>query len=335
MNLLRIIESTLPAATAPALDRHAAIARIDGWNVETVYVPRRDSKNNPRGVVNIAESVIWPWLAKNPERPHVFVVGDVPMPRSGFNLNPDGHSDTTGAYPCPGYWASGDQTGWTDTQNNTGFPSKPVFEHTAGDYVWDQNHLPAPARCAVGILNLTPSVKNARWGFTGPQSTWVEQAYNRYFDALACWKCSITRASQIFAHGHYQAPRADTRWLTNTNPEQPVFKTGDEFGRSPGPYGFMYDFKGLPSNGDFWFKREKPVAAVYLTWESYQTDFNASRLQNALLSGSAAVAPVGFEWDMRGALEKTIGELWQQNATQGRTAWIALYGDPTFKFNNL
>jgi hypothetical protein len=34
---------------------------------------------------------------------------------------------------------------------------------------------------------------------------------------------------------------------------------------------------------------------------------------------------------MSGWQTKTIGELWQQSATQGRKAWIALYGDPTFK----
>jgi len=331
--LLRIIESTLPYALRDTLDAHAAAARVDGWNVIDAFASRRDDKN-PRGVVDIAENIIWPAIAAH-ENLHVFAIGDLPIPRSGFALNPDGHPENNGAYPCPTYWASGSQVGWTDTLNNTGFPSKPVFEHAAGDCVWDQDILPASARCAIGILNLTPAAKNKAWGFAGPTSTWVIQAYRRYFDSLLAWKTSAIRPVAPFAHGHGLTPTGDQRWLLNTDPAQTVFRNATQPRAFDGPYGYFYDVKGLPTNGDFWFKRRTPVAAVYLEFESYQTDWTSSRLQNALLTGSAAAAPVGFEWNVADWREKTVGELWMQSARQGRRPWISLYGDPTFKLNVL
>jgi hypothetical protein len=328
MNLLRIIESTLPVELASTLEAHAAQCRVDGWSVETFYVPRRDPKNNGLGVVDIAHDIIWPWLESNPERPHVMVIGDVPIPRSGLNLNPDGHSDTTGAYPCPTYWAGGTPLGWTDTGENSGFPSKPIFEHVAGDYIWDQNILPVSARCAVGILNLFAASKNRAWEFDGPQSTWLCQAYQRYFDGLMRWKQSAIRPKATFGHGSYQA--FNQAWLSSTDTNQPCFKNSDG-SKALAPFGALYDFKALPPSGTFWYTRHEPVAAVYLSYESYQTLGDATRNINPLMTGSVAAFPVGFEIDMSGWQTKTIGELWQQSATQGRKAWIALYGDPTFK----
>lgn len=332
-SLLRVIDATLPIELRTSLDQHADDAQRAGWLVQDVYVAPSDAKR-PLEVVELAESVIWPAVRAHSNTLHVFLIGNVPLPRSGFAQNPDGHSDTSGAYPAPVYYAMPDST-WTDERDNTGFNSRPLQQNMPGDGRFDQDRRPdGEVRAAIGVLKLSPAVRNKNWGFAGPQSLWEIEAYRRYFDALHQWRTGKVLPKHQWGCGA-GIGSPSSMWLRQTSTNQPVWKsTTSPVGfETRLPYGAVYDFKGLPNNGVFWFERKVPVAALYLMWESYQTDFNTTRVINPLLSGSVASAPVGYAWIMEGWETKTIGELWKQSAEKSVNPWVALYGDPTFRLN--
>lgn len=325
MTLLRIIESTFPIGCSWFLDRHAATARTEGWSVHTIQWPRNNPKD-PQRFAKLKEEIA---KYRRFDDLHVMLIGDLPLPFSGFQNNPDGHTETTGAYQCPAYYVT-DNEGWTDERNNTGFPSKPAHEHVAGDGVLDQDTLPSSAWAAVGVVNLTPASKNANWPLGPVDSERIIRAYEIYFNHLHKWKTGEytvkTPLSLTAFNGAY-----NTTWLNSTDDSQPRFQKYTTLIDDAAPFGIMADFKVIPSNGPVWYKRTKPLAFFYLQWESYQTLWNTTRNQHPLMSGCAACAPVYWMWDMSGWFSKTVGQLWQQSAKQGAQVWISLFGDPTVK----
>ena len=335
---LRVIEATLPIEARDALDLHAADLQAAGWKVQDAYVAPSDAKA-PLGAQEIARTVVWPAIRAHGSTwtnvLHVFFIGDLPLPRSGFAQNPDGHHDTSGAYPAPVYYAMPDAV-WTDERDNTAFRSRPLQQNRPGDGRFDQDRRPAgEIRAAIGILNLTPAIKNRSWGYTGSQSLWEAQAYRRYFDALHCWRTGQLKPKHPWGVGSGLG-QPSTQWLNQTDAQQPTWRSTS----SPGgfeactPFGAVYDFKGVPANGTFWFTRTAPVAAVYFTWESYQSDASATRIINPLMTGSVASAPIGFAWSLAGWQTNTLGQLWIQSAAASPNPWVALYGDPTFRLAN-
>lgn len=328
MTLLRIIESTLPVSIGDALDLHAANRRAAGWTVDDVFTSRA-SKDDPEQVGRLAMQ-IQEW-ASGKERPHVFIIGDIPVPRSGIYQNPDGHETTAGAYPCPAYWATVDESLWTD-ELATNPSTRPQYRNTKWDGIYDQDRLPASANVAIGVLNLK-SGANAAWGFDSSRTDWVGDAYLRYFTNLNQWHRGAFFPKTVFGHARMNSANPSESWVGQTDRNQTVWSRSitprpvDD----DGPFGAFMDLKGLPNNGTFWTARTKPLAAFYLSYESYQTAFPASRLLNPLMSGSACTAPLGPMWSMAGWQTKTVGELWQQSAIKGASPALALYGDPTFR----
>lgn len=325
MTLLRIIESTLPIGCSWVLDRHAATARLGGWTVHTIQWPRNNPRDPQRFAALKAEIAKYRHFADL----HVMLIGDLPLPFSGFQNNPDGHPETTGAYQCPAYYVT-DNEGWTDERNNTGYPSRPVHKHVAGDGILDQDKLPSSAWAAVGVVNLTPASRNASWRLGAVDSERVIRAYERYFDHLHKWN---TGEYQVKAHCGVTAfnQSYNTNWLNATNPDQPKFNRYNAQFEECTPFGLIADFKVVPPNGTAWYNRTKPLAFFYLQLESYQTLWNTTRNQHPLMSGCAVCAPVYWMWDMSGWLNKTVGQLWQQSAKQGAQVWISLFGDPTVR----
>ncbi len=321
MTLLRLIESTLPVSLSDSLDRHAARLRSEGWRVEDRFAVRtKDAAADVRQV----KTLIHEWLAENPARPHVFVIGDLPMPRSGIDQNPDGHENTAGAYPCPAYWVTSD-AGWTDQRSNTR-PVKPTYLNLPGDSVWDQDTIPEAPLAAIGILNLKPG-SSATWLAGTARTWWTHEAYRRWFALNHDWRRGAIEPRTRFGCAR-NTPNPPEFWLEQTTRDQSLYKLDTV--ETGAPFGAFFDTKGLPPNGTFWFQRRQPLAAFYLTYESYQTAYPCSRLVNALMTGSVCAAPLGPLWNLEGWQTKTVGELWQQTARPGQSAALALYGDPTF-----
>lgn len=344
MKLLRIIDNKLAPGIAGDLATHKSDLVARGWTVEDVLVAPDNPKKFPFAHRDIAQNIIWPRAKADPTL-HVFCIGKVPLPRSGFRQNPDGHANTSGAYPCTLYYAIPSDK-WTDLLDNSGYKPTAAFLNKPGDGIWDQDTAPGrtnyagqevggDALCAVGYLNLTPG-KNKNWNLGPDKTQWQNECYHRYFKYLREWRTGSRKPRTRFGFGHYQGHGVDSTWSAMTTPNQTSWKNPlipcDVDTCSP--FMAFYDFKAMPANGDWWFKRTSPFAQLYLEWESYQTDWKSSRLINALMTGSVAAVPVAWQFDMTGLESKTLGQLWMQSASRGLGSnHLVLYGDPTSTLN--
>ncbi len=113
----------------------------------------------------------------------VFIIGHVPVPRSG-NLAPDGHGDHFGSWVADVYY--GDVNGnWTDNSLITQSASYPANWNVVGDGKFDQTTIPSPVELAVGRVDMFDL-----WTF--PQNETV--LMGNYLNKLHDWKVKLYTA---------------------------------------------------------------------------------------------------------------------------------------------
>ena len=346
---LRVIESTLPVALSGALAQHEADLKAEGWEVETIYSSRRDPVKLFQHV-ELAQREIWPRVRANTNL-HVFFIGKLPMPRSGYASNPDGHSDTRGAYACTAYYAM-PSDGWTDVMDNTGIAMRPSMINRPGDGKFDQdtapgnrdefgNELGGDALASVGFLDLSFGAPRT-FGSTLSTEEFLIDRYLRYFALLHRYRTGEWRPKTQVAHMAYDGrPWSEVEaWATRT-----VGATNYQFFRSystsktqsftveqRASFGLVIDFKVTPSTGKTWTSRTKEWAVFDLYYGSYQVDFGSPRLVNPLLSGALATGCFTWNrWKLDGLYEgATLGEVWRQSVSRSPgNVFRVLYGDPT------
>ncbi|MBK8498064.1 MAG: hypothetical protein IPL52_04425 [Flavobacteriales bacterium] len=145
--LVLLVESVLAAGLAPELDQLQTDLEGDGWIVLRHDVSAGASPVSVRAVI-IADHAADPGRVKA-----VYIVGHVPVPYSG-DVNPDGHIEHLGAWPCDGYY--GDMDGaWTDTQVNNTSASYTRNHNVPGDGKFDQSDMPSPVELQVGRVDLS------------------------------------------------------------------------------------------------------------------------------------------------------------------------------------
>jgi chitodextrinase len=346
---LRVIESTLPVALSEALAQHEADLKAEGWKVETIYTSRRDPVKLFQHV-ELAQREIWPRVRANTNL-HVFFIGKLPMPRSGYASNPDGHTDTRGAYACTAYYAM-PSDGWTDVLDNTGIAMRPAMINGPGDGKFDQdtapgnrdefgNELGGDALASVGFLDLSFGAPRT-FGSTLSTEEFLIDRYLRYFAQLHRYRTGEWRPKTPVAHMAYDGrPWSDVEtWATRT-----VGTSSYRFFRSystsktqsftveqSASFGLVLDFKVTPSTGTVWTSRSKEWAVFDLYYGSYQVDFGSPRLVNPLLSGALATGCFTWNrWNLDGLFEgATLGEVWRQSVSRSPgNVFRVLYGDPT------
>lgn len=346
---LRVIESTLPVALSGALAQHEADLKAEGWEVETIYTSRRDPVKLFQHV-ELAQREIWPRVRANTNL-HVFFIGKLPMPRSGFASNPDGHSDTRGAYACTAYYAMPSDE-WTDVMDNSGIAVRPAMINRPGDGKFDQDTAPGnrdefgdelggDALAGVGFLDLSFGAPRT-FGSTLSTEDFLIDRYLRYFNQLHRYRTGQWRPKTQVAHMAYDGrPWSDVEtWVTRT-----VGTSNYRFFRSystsksqsftaeqSASFGLVLDFKVTPSTGTVWTSRSKEWAVFDLYYGSYQVDFGSPRLVNPLLSGALATGCFTWNrWKLDGLFDgATLGEVWRQSVSRSPgNVFRVLYGDPT------
>jgi len=346
---LRVIESTLPVALSGALAQHEADLKAEGWEVETIYTSRRDPVKLFQHV-ELAQREIWPRVRANTNL-HVFFIGKLPMPRSGYTSNPDGHTDTRGAYACTAYYAM-PSDGWTDVLDNTGIAMRPAMLNRPGDGKFDQdtapgnrdefgNELGGDALASVGFLDLSFGAPRT-FGSTLSTEDFLIDRYLRYFAQLHRYRTGEWRPKTQVAHMAYDGrPWSDVEaWATRTvGSENYQFfrsyttsKTQSFTVEQRASFGLVIDFKVTPSTGTVWTSRSKEWAVFDLYFGSYQVDFGSPRLVNPLLSGALATGCFTWNrWILDGLFEgATLGEVWRQSVSRSPgNVFRVLYGDPT------
>lgn len=330
--LLRLVEAGLAQALAPELEQHEADLRQQGWTVETVPVDRRSARR-PLAHVELATQVVWPRLTPD-EDLYVFLIGECPMPYSGFAINPDGHAGTAGAYACTAYYATPSEL-WTDQLNNSGLNPNPRQRNLPGDGKFDQEMLPGVPQACVGFLDLS-SLNPRSWGSEQLKPAFVLQKYRQWFALSHGYRHGRWAVRHLTANGSWTGRPAQgfSDWSWKEYGVEPRFFAGpwNPFGAATdAPFGIVSDFKALAVPASWWAERRGPWSVLYLYYGSRQIDFGTQQMTHPLGAGALATGSNGFgHWDLEDAAGRTLGEVWKRTLLSSPFSMpVNLYGDPT------
>jgi hypothetical protein len=144
--MILLVDNTFTSSLSSELAQLTKDLRADGWAVLRSDVGRTASVSSVRNAV-IAHYNSDPTNVKA-----VYIIGHVPVPYSG-NINPDGHSEHQGAWPCDGYYGEMNGT-WTDNSVNNNAAQRSANRNVPGDGKFDQSTFPSSVELQVGRVDL-------------------------------------------------------------------------------------------------------------------------------------------------------------------------------------
>ena len=145
--MVLLVDNDIAGGLTAELDQLATDLQDDGWGVIRHNVSRSTSVPNVRALVQGDYNA-------DPENVKaVYIIGHVPVPYSG-RLNPDGHSDHLGAWPCDGYYGEMDGT-WTDNSVNITSSQLDRNYNVPGDGKFDQSDYPSAIELEVGRIDFS------------------------------------------------------------------------------------------------------------------------------------------------------------------------------------
>ncbi|MBP6311371.1 MAG: T9SS type A sorting domain-containing protein [Flavobacteriales bacterium] len=143
--LILLVESSAAASLVSELAEVEEDLLADGWIVKRHDVLSSASVNSVRTLVRTD------YNAAPTEVKAVYVIGHVPVPYSG-SVNPDGHPEHRGAWPCDGYYGEMNGT-WTDNSVNTAASNFSWNHNVPGDGKFDQSDFPSAVELQVGRVD--------------------------------------------------------------------------------------------------------------------------------------------------------------------------------------
>lgn len=143
--IILLVDNAVASGLSTQLTQLQNDLKADGWVVVRHDIATGSSVSSVRNVVAAD------YNADATNTKAVYIIGHVPVPRSG-NIAPDGHTDQhQGAWPCDGYYGEVNGT-WTDnTVNNTS--GWPYVVNIPGDGRFDQDSPPNTVELQVGRVD--------------------------------------------------------------------------------------------------------------------------------------------------------------------------------------
>ncbi|MBS1944463.1 MAG: fibronectin type III domain-containing protein, partial [Bacteroidetes bacterium] len=143
--MVLLVDNDITGALTAELQQLEEDLRNDGWGILRHNVARTMQVPAVRALVQADYNAA-------PDRVKaVYIVGHVPVPYSG-KLNPDGHDDHLGAWPCDGYY--GEMNGsWTDNSVNVSAGQTSRSYNVPGDGKFDQSDFPSAVELQVGRVD--------------------------------------------------------------------------------------------------------------------------------------------------------------------------------------
>ena len=340
MNILLVIDRTLPIELAPLIDQHGCILQAEGFKVDYCYAPRAN-RNSPLAHQQLAQNIIWPWVRKYAPNGYVQFIGDLPMPTTGISTNPDGHTDTAGDYACTAYYGCPDGR-WTDERSNAGRPAKSGQVNLPGDGAFDQQQAPGPDSevgqlCArIGWLNLS-RFNSRQWlrpDLVGID--WIIHCYRRYFERNWAYRLGHWKVRTLTGHGSVDRPIGFFQELGQKLGSYHYWGRDPARAEDQAPYAVTMDYKSMDNR---WTQRPpSPFSVIDLTWGSYQIDDGTKRTVEPLYNAVLAVGSMGRGWDLTKVFAPNVrlGDLWFDTLTRGQSGLTpVLYGDCTLTLPSL
>lgn len=155
--IILLIDATMETPLTIELEQLKRDLTGEGWCVEEVFVARVDGWDSGNAVIQVKQQIqtVYNAAPANDKPSHLFIIGHVPVPRSGLDVQPpDGHTGSNGAVGSDTYYADLDGT-YTDT--STFDPSYSLYDTNAinfpNDFKWDQDFIPSELELAFGRID--------------------------------------------------------------------------------------------------------------------------------------------------------------------------------------
>jgi hypothetical protein len=148
--IIFVLDTTHKSALSAELLQQKMDMIGDGWRVHTVEVSPTTS------VPNVKQQIIDIYEKYPSEVNALYLFGNVPVPYSG-RLNPDGHGDHIGAWPCDGFYGDVlDYTdNWSDVSVSDVSASRLENRNSPFDGKYDQSVFPTDVELEVGRTDLS------------------------------------------------------------------------------------------------------------------------------------------------------------------------------------
>lgn len=237
--MILLVAQDIPTNLASKYFRLKKELTNEGWFVNELIVPKATSWDSGNQVVTIKTQIQNIYnAAPTTDKPKVlFILGHVPMPRSGSAnvVAPDDHSQNAGARGCDGYYADMDGV-YTDTATfNPGGLTTPLAINQPNDFKWDQDYFPSNLEMAFGrvdfadITDVTTSelglienyldrlsnYRNVNTGFDMGDKSAFNLGYNNSNDASYRTLLNVSKPENVYqktdASNHNQ-------WVQNNGP---------------------------------------------------------------------------------------------------------------------
>ena len=144
---LILVDSMLTDPLSFEIQRLMNDIRGDGWTVTMRSCPRSEE------VPNIKTKILDWWIADPLATSTVLILGHVAVPYSG-DINPDGHGNHKGAWPCDAYYGDIHEQNWTDFSINNTSSADARNHNVPGDGKFDQSIIPTEVEFQVGRVDL-------------------------------------------------------------------------------------------------------------------------------------------------------------------------------------
>lgn len=237
--MILLVAQDIPTNLATKYFRLKKELTNEGWFVNELVVPKATSWDSGNQVVTIKTQIqnIYNAAQTNDKPKVLFILGHVPMPRSGSAnvVAPDDHSQNAGARGCDGYYADMDGV-YTDTATfNPGGLTTPLAINQPNDFKWDQDYFPSNLEMAFGrvdfadITDVTTSelglienyldrlsnYRNVNTGFDMGDKSAFNLGYNNSNDASYRTLLNVSKPENVYqktdASNHNQ-------WVQNNGP---------------------------------------------------------------------------------------------------------------------
>lgn len=150
--LLLVVDDTMVGPLGPEIEQLRNDLTGDGWTVQTIAAPRRDSVNDATAAADTKALIKAAYDADPANVKQVYILGHVPVPYAG-NSAWDGHGNHSGAWSADGYYGDMDGT-WTDSSVNNSTTTSVRLTNVPGDGRLDQSSIPSTLELMVGRVDL-------------------------------------------------------------------------------------------------------------------------------------------------------------------------------------
>ena len=162
--MILVIDNSFLTSLATEIAQLKKDLIYEGWFVEELYVNRASTWETEPEIITIKNQIttIYNNAPTNDKPKHLFLLGHIPVPRSGQGaFAPDGHDENKGARGADCYYADIDGV-FTDvaTYNPGNIDSKAI--NLPNDLKWDQDFIPSELEMAFGRVDFADIVGSSQ-----------------------------------------------------------------------------------------------------------------------------------------------------------------------------